>query len=173
MPNQDSLKEAIKFANEVHPLPRCKHDNALKDHADEILEPPCGSRWSLPTQEQAKCPGCVAAHLGYTNQNDLHTCDQSGRVSVSPEPVDAQVDGMEHEGGTSQTSGYPLRPTQEQATTNELIETMEQISQRYAPKAILDALSVAFNRLDDPNAEMLHRTLQNGIAAYVTPKERL
>lgn len=38
------LSEAIKFA-EQFPLPRCEHGNALRDYADENLEPPCGCRF--------------------------------------------------------------------------------------------------------------------------------
>lgn len=38
------LGDATMVVNEHHPLPRCKHGNALKDHADERLEPDCGCR---------------------------------------------------------------------------------------------------------------------------------
>lgn len=60
----------------------------------------------------------------------------------------------------------------ETATTEPLIQIAFRLTRDYHPLAILDALSVAFNRLDDPNAEMLHRTMRNAMAAYVTrPRE--
>lgn len=36
------LHEAIEFAENYRPLPRCKHGTALKDGAGDLLEPSCG-----------------------------------------------------------------------------------------------------------------------------------
>ncbi len=36
------LRKAIDYVNENHPLPRCVHGQALRDHSGEALEPPCG-----------------------------------------------------------------------------------------------------------------------------------
>lgn len=38
------LTSAINYVNQNHPLPRCVHDQALRDHSGEALEPPCGCR---------------------------------------------------------------------------------------------------------------------------------
>lgn len=38
------LSEAIHYCNQRHPLPRCEHNQALRDHSGEKLEPPCGCR---------------------------------------------------------------------------------------------------------------------------------
>jgi len=50
------LSEAIKFAEVIHPLPRCEHGNCLQDHSGENLEPPCDCRFQtdspLPEQPQ-------------------------------------------------------------------------------------------------------------------------
>lgn len=43
--DKSQLQSAIEFAQNVNPLPRCKHDNALRDGAGELLEPPCGCRF--------------------------------------------------------------------------------------------------------------------------------
>lgn len=36
------LSQAIEFVNQNHPLPRCEHGQALRDHSGELLDPPCG-----------------------------------------------------------------------------------------------------------------------------------
>jgi len=36
------LTDAIAWANENFPLPRCRHGKALRDGAGEMLEPSCG-----------------------------------------------------------------------------------------------------------------------------------
>lgn len=38
------LAQAVKDVERDHPLPRCQHGSALRDHAGERLEPPCGCR---------------------------------------------------------------------------------------------------------------------------------
>jgi len=40
----DELHRAVVEVNRDHPLPRCEHDQALRDHSGEKLEPPCGCR---------------------------------------------------------------------------------------------------------------------------------
>lgn len=40
------LREAVDHVNKHHPLPRCGHGNALKDHGGNLLEPSCGCRSS-------------------------------------------------------------------------------------------------------------------------------
>jgi len=37
-----SLNAASKFSEATHPLPRCHHGNALRDHSDDVLFPSCG-----------------------------------------------------------------------------------------------------------------------------------
>ena len=36
------LAAATDELGQNHPLPRCAHARALRDHAGEMLEPPCG-----------------------------------------------------------------------------------------------------------------------------------
>lgn len=36
------LQDAIDYVNTHHPLPRCKHGTALRDHGGEHLYPSCG-----------------------------------------------------------------------------------------------------------------------------------
>lgn len=43
----DDLHNAIAHVNTNHPLPRCSHGNAMRDHAGDILEPSCGCRLGL------------------------------------------------------------------------------------------------------------------------------
>lgn len=43
----DDLNAAIEHVNEHHPLPRCSHGNAMRDHAGNVLEPSCGCRLGL------------------------------------------------------------------------------------------------------------------------------
>lgn len=40
------LSKAIEEVERDHPLPRCEHGQALRDHSGEALEPPCGCRAS-------------------------------------------------------------------------------------------------------------------------------
>lgn len=49
------LRDAINYVEANHPLPRCPHGQALRDHSGEALEPPCGCRAtnSGPTLEEA------------------------------------------------------------------------------------------------------------------------
>ena len=35
------LADAVAYVNEHHPLPRCDHGNAMKDHGGDALEPRC------------------------------------------------------------------------------------------------------------------------------------
>lgn len=39
------LRAAAALAEQHYALPRCKHGNALKDHAGEFLEPTCGCKY--------------------------------------------------------------------------------------------------------------------------------
>lgn len=39
------LDLAIRKTQRIWPLPRCIHDNCLKDGAGELLEPTCGCRY--------------------------------------------------------------------------------------------------------------------------------
>lgn len=36
------LSRAVKYVEQNHPLPRCTHGQALRDHSGERLAPPCG-----------------------------------------------------------------------------------------------------------------------------------
>ena len=47
----EELREAIDFVETHHPLPRCAHGQALKDHAGELLEPSCGCRATMAKRE--------------------------------------------------------------------------------------------------------------------------
>jgi hypothetical protein len=38
------LAQAVRDVEREHPLPRCSHENALRDHGGEYLEPACGCR---------------------------------------------------------------------------------------------------------------------------------
>ena len=38
----DPLREAVEYVERHHPLPRCAHGSALRDHSGEQLVPPCG-----------------------------------------------------------------------------------------------------------------------------------
>lgn len=38
------LRDAVDWVEENHPLPRCQHGHALRDHGGEALYPPCGCR---------------------------------------------------------------------------------------------------------------------------------
>ncbi len=38
----DDLIAAVNYVNENHPLPRCRHGNALRDGGDWALAPSCG-----------------------------------------------------------------------------------------------------------------------------------
>ena len=51
----NNLRDAIDYVEANHPLPRCEHGQALRDHSGEALEPPCGCRAvnSEPTVEEA------------------------------------------------------------------------------------------------------------------------
>lgn len=37
-----NLSEAIDYVNTYHPLPRCRHGTALRDHGGDLLYPSCG-----------------------------------------------------------------------------------------------------------------------------------
>lgn len=41
-----TLREVIDFVEANHPLPRCLHGHALRDHSGEILAPSCGCKRS-------------------------------------------------------------------------------------------------------------------------------
>lgn len=76
------LSEAIAFAESVNPLPRCPHDNALRDGAGEALEPPCGCHIS-----QADRPGlsicCMRTASKYYDRNErLHSPIPRGTIIV-------------------------------------------------------------------------------------------
>ena len=45
---KSSLRAAIDFSRDNHPLPRCQHGHALQDHSGELLEPACGCRQDEP-----------------------------------------------------------------------------------------------------------------------------
>ena len=45
------LSHAVREANEYNPLPLCRHDNALRDAAYEMLEPLCGCRLAAAPAE--------------------------------------------------------------------------------------------------------------------------
>ncbi len=38
------LGAAVDLLEKNHPLPRCAHGNALRDHAGDTLEPSCGCK---------------------------------------------------------------------------------------------------------------------------------
>ena len=38
----EDLRKAVADVEHDHPLPRCEHGAALRDHAGEVLAPPCG-----------------------------------------------------------------------------------------------------------------------------------
>lgn len=38
------LGRAVEDVERDHPLPRCRHGAALRDHSGEVLVPPCGCR---------------------------------------------------------------------------------------------------------------------------------
>lgn len=44
----EALAAATRWVEEHHPLPRCEHGNALRDHAGDVLEPSCGCREATP-----------------------------------------------------------------------------------------------------------------------------
>lgn len=44
MNDVQKLHDAIEWSETNHPLPRCSHGNALRDHAKDLLEPSCGCR---------------------------------------------------------------------------------------------------------------------------------
>lgn len=44
--DESKLARAIREIERDHPLPRCAHGQALRDHSGEKLEPSCGCRWS-------------------------------------------------------------------------------------------------------------------------------
>ncbi len=44
----EQLALSTRFAQEEHPLPRCGHGAALRDHGGARLEPPCGCRIDCP-----------------------------------------------------------------------------------------------------------------------------
>ena len=49
----NSLGDAVRWVEKHHPLPRCPHGSALRDHGYELLEPPCGCRASPAMAEYA------------------------------------------------------------------------------------------------------------------------
>lgn len=91
----DNLAEAINYVEANHPLPRCKHDAALRDGAGEALEPPCGCHASAPTKqgegsevvELKPCPFCGSA-AEYDDpmlpERSLVGCSNSRCITRSP-----------------------------------------------------------------------------------------
>jgi len=55
------LGDAVAWANQHHPLPRCSHGAALQDASGERLEPPCGCRVPMPAI--LHCPSCHQQHV--------------------------------------------------------------------------------------------------------------
>lgn len=43
----DPLGDAVVEMLREHPLPRCQHGAALRDHSGEVLAPPCGCQLAL------------------------------------------------------------------------------------------------------------------------------
>lgn len=58
----DQLRLAIEWAEKHHPLPRCEHGHALRDHGGELLEPTCGCRFQTdPVKaERMRCIAMVS-----------------------------------------------------------------------------------------------------------------
>ncbi len=97
-----SLRAPVELAALPHPYHcSCGAACTAEEYIDHLLKGHDAALRGVGVKPDAECLGCVASHLGYTNQNDRHTCKESGRVSVSPESEDAQTDGMEHGGGKS------------------------------------------------------------------------
>lgn len=84
---------AVAAQRDVNPLPRCKHKNALRDHAGTILEPSCGCRLghvAEPGLPPSRAPLSVTESV---TEEDFDRQGCTGEGPAQPAVLDGSVVG--------------------------------------------------------------------------------